>query len=127
MLDQKAKYIANIARIMYADGAIAESEERILKNICKQMKVPVKELEDIKKAASKNKKLQPLSRFSKSISNIEDCFVMALCDGVFDATERKLIFNLAEKIDLEKKNINKIFSDAAKRLNLDVNNILHEG
>jgi uncharacterized tellurite resistance protein B-like protein len=127
MLNQKAKYVANIARIMYADGAIVQSEEKILANICKQMKVPIKELAEIKKAAQKNKKLQPLNRFSKSITNIEDCFVMALCDGVFDANERKLIFNLAEKIELDKKNINKIFSDAAQRLKIDVNNILHEG
>jgi uncharacterized tellurite resistance protein B-like protein len=127
MLDQKAQYIANIARIMYADDAVADSEEKILLSLCKQMKVSSKTLPNIKKAAKKKKSLQPLSRFSKCVSNIEDCFVMALCDGVFDATERKLIFKFAEKVNIEKKNINRIFSDAAKRLKLDVDNILHEG
>jgi uncharacterized tellurite resistance protein B-like protein len=127
MLDQKSEYIANIARIMYADDSVAESEEKILASICKQMKVSSSKLPTIKKAAKKSKNLQQLSRFSKCVSNIEDCFVMALCDGVFDAAERKLIFKFAEKVNLEKKNINQIFKDAATRLKLDVDNILHEG
>lgn len=127
MSTQKIAYLGNLVRVMVADDTIAASEEKILKSLCKQMKVPVSTLVDLQKKAKKMKKLKPMSRFSKTINNIEDCFAVAICDGVFDMEEKKLIYELAKSLKLDQYHIEKIYLDAVKRLKMDPNEVLHEG
>jgi len=110
-------YLANIIKVIRADGVLSPREEAIYTEICREMKAQRKEISAAEKLAIDEKYImQPVGRFSDKIRNLEDMIIVSLADGNIEIKEKDLVIQFAKQIGITQEQINLILKECKVRI-----------
>ncbi len=110
-------YLANIMKIIRADGVLSSSEQSLYDKICKELKAKKKDIQEAEKMAIEDKYLPaPVGCFSCKIQNLESMILVSLADGKIDINEKKAIVEFSKKTGINQEQLNLILKEAKTKL-----------
>ena len=113
----QVSYLANIYRVVLADGEVGRAEEKVFEGIARDIGAGYFERKQAKELAGQDEyELRQVSRWSDRIRNIEDMLFAASTNNAVDPGEKKLILDAAGSVGINKQQFEVIKSEAKERL-----------
>ena len=114
--EETVDYLANIYAVVAADGEIDRVEERVFESIAREIGSGYFERKQaIARLAEQNLPVALELRWSDQIRNLEDMLFVAYCDGTLDPTEKQVIVNYANVLNITQSQLSVIRADAKRR------------
>jgi uncharacterized tellurite resistance protein B-like protein len=114
--DETVGYLANIYAVVAADGAIDRLEERVYEDIAREVGAGYFERKQaIDRIAAETLPARLELRWSDQIRNLEDMLFVGYCDGSLDPTEKQVIIDYANHLNISQKQLGAIREDAKRR------------
>lgn len=117
--EDATKYMANIARMMLADGRIDPIEEVIFDEVAREIGAGYfqkKEGRDL--ASAEDFDLPMVTRLSDRIRNLEDMLFMAYCNDELDPGERDLVIDFAKRLEISQAQLEEVRLQTKQRYTL---------
>ena len=113
--EETVGYLANVYAVVAADGKVDRLEERMFEDIAREIGAGYLERKQaIEKAGKEGMPVQLALRWSDQIRNLEDMLFVGYCDGTLDPSEKQVIVNYANFLNISQEQLS-VIRDAAKR------------
>lgn len=110
-------YLANIVKVIRADGVLSPREEAVYLDICKELKAHKKDIRGADKLAiDETYTVLPVGQFSDKVRNLEDLILVSLADGNIDIKEKSLIVQFAKQIGITQEQISLILKECKVKM-----------
>ena len=114
--DEQVVYLANIYRLLLADGAAERIEERVFEEMARDIGAGFFERKGGMEAAQGEQyQLELVGRWSDRIRNLEDMLFAAFCNGVLEPGEKTLIKDYAGKLGISQQQFDVIKLETRRR------------
>ena len=114
--EEKVGYLANIYQLIMSDGVVDRFEERAFEEISKDIGAGYFERRSGMEAAREDSfSAKPVGRWSDRIKNLEDMLFAAICNGVVDAAEKKLLKEFGSQVGIDQAQFDVIKEETKHR------------
>jgi len=114
--EEKVGYLANIYQLLMSDGVVDRLEEKAFEEISKDIGAGYFERRSGMEAAREDGFVaKPVGRWSDRIKNLEDMLYAAICNGVVDAAEKRLIKEFGGNVGISQEQFDVIKEETRAR------------
>lgn len=114
--EEKVGYLANVYQLILSDGVVDRFEEKAFEEISKDIGAGYFERRSGMEAAREDGfEAKAVGRWSDRIKNLEDMLYAAICNGVVDAAEKRLIKEFGGQVGISQEQFEVVKQEARER------------
>lgn len=114
--EEKVGYLANIYQLLNSDGVVDRLEEKAFEEISKGIDAGYFERRSgMELAREDDFQAKAVGRWSDRVKNLEDMLFAAICNGLVDAAEKKLIKEFGSQVGIDQEQFDVIKEETRER------------